>query len=57
MNSVIEVGDHILFIYKGKNWWEGDNKTILTTDNPEINNFVYASDFMKEIKANMQAKK
>lgn len=57
MNSVIEVGDHILFIYKGKNWWEGDNKTILTTDNPEINNFVYASDFMKEIKGNMQAKK
>ena len=53
MNSVIEIGDHILFIYKGKNWWQGDKNSILSTDNPEINNFVYASDFMKEIKAKM----
>ena len=56
MNSVIEIGDHILFIYKGKNWWQGDKNSILTTDNTEINNFVYASDFMKEIKAKMQEK-
>jgi phospholipid/cholesterol/gamma-HCH transport system ATP-binding protein len=56
MNSVIEIGDHILFIYKGKNWWQGDKKSILTTDNTEINNFVYASDFMKEIKAKLQEK-
>ena len=46
----------ILFIYKGKNWWQGDKNSILSTDNPEINNFVYASDFMKEIKAKMQEK-
>jgi len=57
MNSVIEIGDHILFIYKGKNWWQGDKKSILSTDNPEINNFVYASDFMKEIKAKLREKK
>ena len=56
MNSVIEIGDHILFIYKGKNWWQGDKNSILTTDNTEINNFVYASDFMKEIKAKLQEK-
>jgi phospholipid/cholesterol/gamma-HCH transport system ATP-binding protein len=56
MNSVIEIGDHILFIYKGKNWWQGDKKSILTTDNTEINNFVYASDFMKEIKAKLKEK-
>jgi phospholipid/cholesterol/gamma-HCH transport system ATP-binding protein len=57
MNSVIEIGDHILFIYKGKNWWQGDKNSILSTDNPEINNFVYASDFMKEIKAKLREKK
>lgn len=57
MNSVIEIGDHILFIYKGKNWWEGDKNSILRTDNSEVNSFVYASDFMKEIKANLQGKK
>ena len=56
MNSVIEIGDHIIFIYKGKNRWQGDKNSILSTDNPEINNFVYASDFMKEIKAKMQEK-
>jgi phospholipid/cholesterol/gamma-HCH transport system ATP-binding protein len=56
MNSVIEIGDHIIFIYKGKNWWQGDKNSILSTDNPEINNFVYASDFMKEIKAKLQEK-
>ncbi len=55
MNSVIEIGDTIMFIHEGKNWWEGDKKSILTTENPEIIDFVYASEFMKEIKASMQA--
>lgn len=50
MNSVIEIGDTINFIYSGKNWWTGDNKAIITTDNKEVNDFVYASEFMKEIK-------
>lgn len=56
MNSVIEIADNILFIHQGKNWWEGDRKAILTTDNKEILDFVYASDFMKEIRALMQSK-
>ncbi len=55
MNSVIEIGDHVVFIYQGKNWWQGDKKSIITTDNQEILDFVYASDFMKEIKENMQS--
>lgn len=50
MNSVIEIGDNIMFIHKGRNWWEGSSKDILTTDNQEILDFVYASDFMKEIR-------
>ncbi len=50
MNSVIEIGDTINFIYGGKNWWTGDNKAIIKTDNKEVNDFVYASEFMKEIK-------
>ena len=55
MNSVIEIGDNILFIHNGSNWWEGDRKSIITTDNQEILDFVYASDFMKEIRTSMQA--
>jgi phospholipid/cholesterol/gamma-HCH transport system ATP-binding protein len=57
MNSVIEIGDNILFIYKGQNWWQGNSETIITTDNPEIGNFVYASQFMKDIRASMQEKR
>jgi len=50
MNSVIEIGDHIIFIHKGQKWWEGTKEEILKTENQEINEFVYAADFMKEIK-------
>ena len=57
MNSVIEIGDTILFIYGGKNWWTGDRREIITTDNKEVVSFVYASDFMKEIRATMMDKR
>lgn len=55
MNSVIEIGDNILFIHEGQNWWQGDRRSIITTDNKEILSFVYASEFMKEIRTSMQA--
>lgn len=51
MNSVIEIGDQILFIYKGNKYWEGGKREILKTDNPEIIDFVYATKFMKELKS------
>lgn len=54
MNSVIEIGDSVMFIHQGKNWWQGDRQSIITTENPEILGFVYASEFMKEIRASMQ---
>ncbi len=57
MNSVIEIGDTILFINDGRNWWTGDRKEILTTDNKEVVDFVYASDFMKEIRTSMIEKR
>ncbi len=50
MNSVIEIGDKIAFVYKGKLWWEGDKYQILSTDNPEINEFVYATELLRKIK-------
>jgi phospholipid/cholesterol/gamma-HCH transport system ATP-binding protein len=56
MNSVIEIGDNIMFIHEGKNWWHGDRKSIITTENQEILDFVYASDFMKEIRVTLQEK-
>ncbi len=50
MNSVLEIGDNICFIYQGQKWWEGDKNSILTADNQELVDFVYASDLMKRIK-------
>ncbi len=50
MNSVMEIGQNILFLYKGNMWWQGNNKEILTTDNQEILDFVYASEFLKQLK-------
>lgn len=56
MNSVIEIGENIMFIYNGEKWWEGTKEEIITTDNPEINDFVYASEFMKTLKQQLQRK-
>jgi phospholipid/cholesterol/gamma-HCH transport system ATP-binding protein len=53
MNSVIEIGDHIIFIHNGQNWWQGTKEEIIKTDNPEINDFVYASNFMKGLKGKL----
>lgn len=49
MNSVVEIGEKILYIYKGNPWWTGNGKDILKTTNPELMNFVFASGFMKEV--------
>lgn len=54
MNSVIEIGDHINFINEGKLWWKGDKHAILRTDNVELNDFVFASNFMREIRENLR---
>jgi phospholipid/cholesterol/gamma-HCH transport system ATP-binding protein len=51
MNSVIEIGENIMFIYKGKKYWEGSKEEILKTENKELCDFVYATKFMKELKS------
>jgi phospholipid/cholesterol/gamma-HCH transport system ATP-binding protein len=50
MNSVIEIGDQIVFLYKGKLWWEGTKEEILHTDNKEINDFVYVTELTRRLK-------
>jgi len=52
MNSVMEIGHKIIFIYKGNKWWEGDNNEILKTDNKEICDFVYSSKFLQNLRTN-----
>ncbi|KIA92541.1 phosphonate ABC transporter ATP-binding protein [Pedobacter kyungheensis] len=50
MNSVMGIGDYILFLHEGKKFWEGSNKEIAHTDIKELNDFVFASRFMKAAK-------
>jgi len=47
MNSVMEIGEKIVFIYEGCKWWEGSKEDILHTDNRELNDFVFASAMAK----------
>ncbi len=49
MNSVIEIGENIMFVHQGQNWWSGNSTRILKTDNKELFDFVFASEFMKDI--------
>ena len=50
MNSIMEIGDHIMFIDKGEKRWEGTAHDIFHADCPELNDFVFASKLYKKIK-------
>ena len=50
MNSVMETGENITFIYQGRKWWEGNKHEILKTDNPELCEFVYSSKIMQKFR-------
>jgi len=50
MNSVMGIGDYILFLHEGKKFWEGSKEEIAHTDVAELNDFVFASRFMKAAK-------
>lgn len=50
MNSVMEIGDQVIFIYKGEKYWEGSKDTIFQTDNKELSDLVFASRLMKRIR-------
>ena len=53
MNSVMEIGEKIVFIHEGKKWWEGTKHDILQSDNRELNDFVFASAMAKRAKGNI----
>jgi phospholipid/cholesterol/gamma-HCH transport system ATP-binding protein len=51
MNSVLMTGENIAFIHKGQIWWSGDRHQILHTDNQVLNDFVFATELTRRIKA------
>ena len=50
MNSVVNIGDHIIFIHEGNKEWEGSKGGIMDADNDAVNEFVFASDIFKKLK-------
>ncbi len=50
MNSIMEVGDNIIFLKGGKKEWEGSRNEIFHADNEALNNFVFASQLFQEIR-------
>src|SRR5215218_6327236 len=50
MNSVMEIGDNIIYMYKGHKEWEGNNKQIIFSKNERLNEFIFASEFLRDAK-------
>jgi phospholipid/cholesterol/gamma-HCH transport system ATP-binding protein len=50
MNSVMEIGDHIIYMYQGHKEWEGNNKEIIFSKNQRLNDFIFASEFLRDAK-------
>jgi phospholipid/cholesterol/gamma-HCH transport system ATP-binding protein len=50
MNSVMEIGDHIIYMYQGLKEWEGNNKEIIFSKNEKLNDFIFASEFLRDAK-------
>lgn len=49
MNSVIEIGDNILFVHQGQMWWSGNKSQIFDSGNEEMTDFVFASEFIRKV--------
>lgn len=50
MNSVLNIGDNIAFIYEGNLWWEGTKDDVLNASNKELNEFIFSTELTKRIK-------
>ena len=50
MNSVMEIGDNILYLANGKKEWTGNSKDIIFSDNKHLNEFIFASQFLQDAK-------
>ena len=50
MNSVMEIGEKIIFLKEGVKAWEGTNREIFKTDNEAVTDFVYSSELFKKVR-------
>ncbi|HEY0262307.1 MAG TPA: ATP-binding cassette domain-containing protein [Chitinophagales bacterium] len=52
MNSVMGIGDKVLFLHDGLKYWEGNSKEIMKIEDGELFDFIFASDFLKNLRRN-----
>ena len=57
MNSVMEIGEKIVFLFKGQKDWEGNSSEILSATDENLNAFIFASDFLREARDALKEKK
>jgi phospholipid/cholesterol/gamma-HCH transport system ATP-binding protein len=50
MNSVLEIGENIVFLKKGNLVWQGNKDEIFKTENDDVTDFVYSSDLFKKVR-------
>ena len=50
MNSVMGIGEKIIYIYDGYKEWEGSKDDIFTSSNKKLNDFIFASDLFRKVK-------
>jgi phospholipid/cholesterol/gamma-HCH transport system ATP-binding protein len=50
MNSIMEIGDNVLFLKDGKKEWQGSRHEIMDSDNEALNDFVFASELFKKVR-------
>ena len=50
MNSVMGIGENIIFIYEGRKEWQGTKEQVMTSTNERLNSFIFASDIFRKVK-------
>ena len=50
MNSVMGIGENIIFIYEGEKAWQGESSMIMNSDNKKLTDFIFASDLLKNMR-------
>lgn len=51
MNSVMDIGENIIFLYNGRKEWQGTKDDVMTSENKRLNNFIFASDLFRKVKS------
>jgi phospholipid/cholesterol/gamma-HCH transport system ATP-binding protein len=50
MNSVVEIGQHVNYIYEGQLWWKGSKDEIFSSDNEELHDFVFSTEILRRLR-------